>query len=281
MMINGSTQLFGILGNPVAHSLSPTMHNAAFKACGIDAVYIPLATAELETAFAGIKALPFTGVSVTVPHKVAIMPMLDAIDPVAEKIGAVNTLLFKQRADGRVQCSGVNTDWIGANQALEEVIPLAGASALLLGAGGAARALGFGLKEAGAQVQLHNRSEERGRALAAQLDCPFLAAGELRGQRADILINATSVGMEPDTESIPIDPDFLSNFRVVMDIVYAPSETRLLREAAERGCLTVPGSAMLLYQAAAQWRLWLGQEPPVEVMREALEAGLKKQREAA
>ena len=281
MIINGSTCLFGILGNPVSHSLSPAMHNAAFKARNIDAVYIPLATAELDTAFAGLKTLPFTGVSVTVPHKVAIIPLLDAIDPVAQKIGAVNTLLFKRRADGRVRCEGANTDWLGANRALEDVIHLEGASVLLLGAGGAARALGFGFMEAGAQVFVHNRTEERGRQLAAQISCEYLTEGELRGHRADICVNATSVGMAPDTDALPIEPEFLSNFRVVMDIVYAPLETRLLHEARERGCTAVSGESMLLYQAAAQWRLWMEDEPPIEAMREALLAGLAARGENA
>lgn len=276
-MINGTTRLFGVLGNPVAHSLSPAMHNAAFKNKGVNAVYVPLAVTELETAFQCLKALAFAGVSVTVPYKVAIMPLLDAIDPVANKIGAVNTLLFKRKADGRLQCTGVNTDWIGANQALAEAIRLSGTAVLILGAGGAARAIGFGLREAGAQVFIHNRSQEKGEQLAVQLDCPYVAANELRDLRADVLINATSVGMQPNEEALPLEADLLSNFQVVMDIVYAPLETRLLREAAARGCKTVPGSTMLLYQATAQWRLWLGEEPPVEVMRAALNDGLRQQ----
>lgn len=276
-MINGTTRLFGILGNPVAHSLSPAMHNAAFRARGLNAVYVPLPTSELEMAFAGIKALGFSGISVTVPHKVAIMPLLDAIDPVAQKIGAVNTLLFKHKADGRLQCTGVNTDWIGANQALAEAIRLSGTSVLILGAGGAARAIGFGLCEAGAQIFIHNRNQAKGEHLAAQLGCLYLTATELRDLRADVLINATSVGMQPKADALPLEADLLSNFQVVMDIVYAPLETRLLQEAAARGCKTVPGSNMLLYQATAQWQLWLGEEPPVDVMRAALSEGLRQQ----
>ena len=202
------------------------------------------------------------------------MPLLDVIDPVAEKIGAVNTLLFKHKADGRLQCTGVNTDWIGANQALAEAIRLGGASVLLLGAGGAARAIGFGLREAGAQIFIHNRSQAKGEHLAAQLGCPCVTVNELRDLRADVLVNATSVGMQPNASTMPLEADLLSNFQVVMDIVYAPLETRLLHEAAARGCKTVPGSNMLLYQATAQWQLWLGEEPPVDVMRAALESVL-------
>lgn len=278
-MISGTTRLFGILGNPVAHSLSPAMHNAALRARGIDAVYIPLKTRELAAALTGIRALPFFGVSVTVPYKVAIMPLLDAVDPVATRIGAVNTLLFR-RADGSVHCSGINTDWIGSNQALGEVRDLAGASALVLGAGGAARAIAFGLKEAGVRLFIHNRGERRGRELALQLGCPFVDTEGLRHLRADILVNATSVGMEPEPGAMPLAAELLPHFQVVMDSVYAPLETRLLREAAACGATTVPGSRMLLYQAAAQWRLWLEEEAPLEVMHAALEAALAGKRSA-
>ena len=279
-MINGKTRLFGILGNPVAHSLSPAMHNAALRARAVNGVYIPLGTTDLAGAFAGIKALPFVGVSVTVPYKVAIMPLLDAVDPVAAKIGAVYTLLFRLQANGSVHCSGVNTDWIGSNQTLAEVLPLANASVLVLNAGGAARAIAFGLKEAGARLCIHNRNEERGRELALQLGCPFLDAEALRHLRADILVNATSVGMEPADDALPLAAELVPHFQVVMDSVYAPLKTRLLREAAACGAKTVPGSHMLLYQAAAQWRLWLEEEAPLEVMRAALEAALAGKREA-
>ncbi|MGI6639156.1 MAG: shikimate dehydrogenase [Desulfobulbus sp.] len=283
-MINGSSKLFGVLGHPVAHSLSPAMHNAAFQARGINAVYLPLDATDLATAFAGLKALSFVGISVTVPHKVAIIPFLDAIEPVAQKIGAVNTLLFHHDvndANGKLLCTGENTDWLGANQALAEVIDLAGSSVLVLGAGGAARAIGFGLQEAGAQIFLHNRSEERGRLLAAELGCSFVDTTEVKHVQADVLVNATSAGMEPEVNIIPLEAELLAHFQVVMDIVYAPLQTRLLSEAAARGCKTVPGTQMLLYQATAQWRLWLGEEPPTEVMRAALNEALAGKRKKA
>jgi shikimate dehydrogenase len=269
-MINGQTQLFGIIGNPVEHSLSPAMHNAAFAELGINGVYVPMRPRDLRDGFLGLRSLGFIGVSVTVPYKVAIMDCLDEIDPVARKIGAVNTLLFQEGREGIPICKGYNTDWLGSNQALAEEIELVGSTVLLIGAGGAARAVGFGLVEAGAKVLLTNRTEAKGRALAAQLDCPFIPAAELGSVRADALINTTSVGMTPHEEALPIDPECLPNFSVVMDIVYAPLATRLLREAATRGCRTIDGLKMLQYQGAAQFTLWTGREAPVAVMRTAL-----------
>jgi len=268
-MIDGHTQLFGIIGDPVEHSLSPLMHNAAFAHLGLNGVYVPMRPADLAEAFKGLRSLGFVGVSVTVPFKVAIMDFLDAIDPVAQKIGAVNTLVF-ERTTGRVHCKGYNTDWLGANQALAEAIDPAGRTVLIVGAGGAARAVGFGLIEAGAHVLVTNRTEAKGRELAAQLACPFVPAADLAQVRADALINTTSVGMDPHVHGIPINPELLPHFPVVMDIVYAPLETRLLREAAARGCRTVDGLNMLQYQGAAQFFLWTGIEAPHAVMRQAL-----------
>lgn len=269
-MINGHTQLFGVLGTHVQHSLSPIMHNAGYQVRGINAVYVPLRASAVQDAFAGLKALGFTGVSVTVPHKETIMPMLDVIDPVAKKIGAVNTLVFSRKEERTVCCLGTNTDWIGANQALAEVATLAGSKVLVLGAGGAARAIGFGLQEAQAEVYLANRSEDKGRKLAAELGCNFVSLQDLPALRADILVNATAVGMTPEANKTPIDASFLRHFSVVMDIVYAPLKTRLLQEAEAQGCVTVSGVNMLLYQAMEQWRLWFGEEAPKAAMREAL-----------
>lgn len=269
-MINGQTRLFGILGDPVAHSLSPVMHNAAFRALGLNAVYVPLRPLDLATGVVGLRSLGFVGVSVTVPFKVAVIPLLDTIDPVAQSIGAVNTLHWQQTAEGSVQCHGCNTDWLGANQALAEILEPTGRSVLLIGAGGAARAIGFGLRQVGARILLTNRTEAKGQALAAELGATFIPAAKLAEVRADALINTTSVGMQPQATAIPIEPELLARYGTVMDIVYAPLETRLLREAVARGCRTIDGLHMLLYQGAAQFRLWTGQEPPVEVMHAAL-----------
>ncbi len=268
-MIDGRTELYGIMGNPVAHSLSPAMHNAAFAAMGLNKVYVPFPVTDVATAVAGFRALGVRGVSVTIPHKQTVMPHLDAIDPVAERIGAVNTLVIRE---GKI--SGYNTDWLGANLALATELALADRTVLVLGAGGSARAIGFGLIEAGARVILASRTPASGQALAAALGCPWYPLAEAGGLVADVLVNATSVGMGAQRDATPMAAETLGRFSVVMDIVYAPRETRLLREAAVAGCRTVDGLAMLLYQGVAQSELWTGMAPPVELMRAQLLAGL-------
>lgn len=274
MRIDSHTQLFGIIGDPVEHSLSPAMHNQAFAHLGLNGVYVPMRPDNLADGFRGLRSLGFIGVSVTVPFKVAIMAHLDSIDPVAEKIGAVNTLLFSRAEGATTRCTGVNTDWLGSNQALAEAMPLSGSTVLIVGAGGAARAVGFGLIEAGAKVLVYNRTEAKGHELAHQLGGTFVAGDGLAAIRADALINTTSVGMAPHVDAIPIDPELLPQFPVVMDIVYAPLTTRLLHEAAVRGCRTIDGLQMLLHQGAAQFTLWTGQEAPLTVMRQALMTAL-------
>ncbi len=273
--LNGSTRLFGIIGHPVAHSLSPAMHNSAFATMAFNGVYVAMDVTEVGVAIQGLRELGFVGVSVTVPHKAAVMAYLDEIDPVAARIGAVNTLLFREAPDGGdTIIRGFNTDWVGSNRALAGKLRLAGSRVLILGAGGAARAVGFGLHQAGARVMIHNRTVSRGQELAQWLGCPFVGREALAKVKADALVNTTSVGMEPDTDAIPIDPDLLVNFGCVMDIVYAPLQTRLLKEAAGRGCQTIDGLAMLLYQGAAQFKIWTGEQPPVDCMRQALEVAL-------
>jgi len=265
MEINGATELYGIMGNPVTHSLSPAMHNGAFAALGLNKVYLPFAVQDVGRAMTGMRALGIKGVSVTIPHKQTVIEYLDSIDPVAEKIGAVNTLTINNGA-----IHGANTDWLGANRALSEKIALKGASVLLLGAGGSARAIGFGLLEAGASLTIASRTPEKGRGLAAVLGCPWLPLAEADKERADALVNATSLGMGAQREMLPIAIDALRNFPVVMDIVYAPLKTRLLQEAEQAGCQTIDGLAMLLYQGTAQFELWTGLQAPVEVMRQSL-----------
>ncbi len=278
-MVNGKTSLYGIIGNPVHHSLSPVMHNGAFAALSINGVYVPMPVQNVAEALTGLAALGFIGVSVTVPHKETVMEYLDEIDPVAKRIGAVNTLLFRSHPDsGTVISRGFNTDWLGSNLALAEQIKLPGSRVLILGAGGAAKAVGFGLVEAGAEVIVSNRSAGRGRDLADWLGCQFRPLDQLDGIQADGLVNTTSVGMEPNTDAIPIDPQLLGNFRVVMDIVYAPLQTTLLKKAAAAGCRTIDGLSMLLYQGAVQFKIWTGKQPPQDVMRAALLAELARRR---
>lgn len=271
MPINGATELYGIMGNPVSHSLSPAMHNAAFRHLGLNKVYVPFPALDAGAAIQGFKALGVKGVSVTIPYKQAVIEHLDLIDPLAEKIGAVNTLVLEA---GLVL--GLNTDWLGANAALKQLTALTEKKVLLLGAGGSARAIGFGLLEEGASLTLASRTPAKGQALARALDCPWLTLEDAAALKADILINATSVGMGADSEETPIAREALAQFGIVMDIVYAPLETKLLRQAKEAGCRTINGLAMLLYQGVAQFERWTGHEAPVEVMRQQLLAGMAR-----
>lgn len=275
MQINGSTQLFAIVGNPVRHSLSPAMHNAAFAALSINGVYVPIEALDIGETVKGLTSLGFIGASVTVPHKETVMQYLDDIDPTAKAIGAVNTLAFDRSSGVATRVRGFNTDWIGSNRALEDHITLQGSTALVLGAGGAAKAVAFGLIEAGARVYIANRTEEKAFRLADALNCKAVKLSEIGSITAEILINTTSVGMEPNDDQIPLQPDVLPGFTVVMDIVYAPLETRLLREAKACNCKVIDGLAMLKYQAVEQFRIWTGQEPPAAVMHQALLEGLQ------
>lgn len=270
MQFNGTTKVYGIMGKPVSHSLSPAMHNAAFQELGLNKVFLPFEVEDVARAMDGFRALGVGGVSVTIPHKQAVIPYLDSIDPVAEKIGAVNTLVMD-----RHHIRGYNTDWIGANQALEMIVELPGSTVLVLGAGGAARAIGFGLLEKGATLILANRTPSRGQELATELGCEFFPLADLQDVKVDALVNATSVGMSPKVDATPVADAFLKNVPAVMDIVYAPLETRLLREAKAAGCKTVNGIYMLLYQGVAQFELWTGLKAPFDVMREALSSWLE------
>lgn len=270
-IISGTTEVYGIIGDPVRHSLSPAMHNRAFAALGLDKVYVALPAAEAGAAVAGIRALGIMGASVTIPHKQAVMAHLDQIDPLAARIGAVNTIVRHGQ-----ELHGFNTDWVGANRALADKMALAGKEIMLLGAGGSARAIGFGLQEAGARVILASRTPERGQELARQLGCSWLPLAEAAEHKADALVNATSVGMAPRAGEMPINAAAaLANFPVVMDIVYTPLETALLAAARQTGCAVIDGLAMLLYQGAAQFELWTGQPAPLELMRETLLAALQ------
>ena len=266
-MIDGNTKVYGVLGQPVRHSLSPAMHNAAFSALGLDAVYLPLPVDDIADAVRGIRALGLAGVSVTIPFKESMIPYLDAIDATSRQIGAVNTVKIEQTKEGRL-LHGSNTDWIGVVRALREVTTLKDKHVVVLGSGGSARAVGFGLLAAGARVALSSRDANKGQELASRLRClwvPLTMADSLRGE---ILINTTSVGM--NSEESLIQPFTLHHYDIVMDIVYSPLHTRLLRDGTMAGCTIVTGLEMLLFQGVAQFELWTGKKAPVAIMRQAL-----------
>lgn len=269
-MINGHTKIYGILGRPVTHSLSPAMHNAAFRELGINAVYVAFPVTDLAQAVAGLRGLDIQGVSVTIPFKEEIIPLIDDLDPQAAGMGAVNTVVNRT---GRL--CGYNTDWLGAITALKAKISLKGQHVLLLGAGGASRAIAFGILEEGGRVTLTDLDGPRADALARDLQVEAIPLEAVAQCPAAILVNATPVGMEPKVDDIPIAPDLLGRYHLVMDIVYKPLETRLLREAKARGYATIDGLQMLIHQATAQFELWTGQLAPLEVMSRAAYEALR------
>jgi len=269
-MINAETQLYGVMGNPVRHSLSPIIHNGAFRRMGLNAAYLAFEVENLAEAVSGIKGLGIRGVSVTIPFKTQIIPFLDQLDEVAGKILAVNTIYNE---GGKL--IGYNTDWRGALGALEEKAHLKGKRVVLLGAGGAARAIAFGLKERGCQVFIHNRSPQKAADLANELGLIHRSLSFNGRLDADVLVNATSAGMSPNDEESPVPKEILAEEMTVMDIVYKPLRTKLLREAEERGCQTIDGLEMLARQGAAQIEIWTGKKPEIEEIKEDLRRALE------
>jgi len=275
-MIDAQTELYGVIGNPIRHSLSPMIHNGAFKRLGWNAVYLAFEIKNLEEALRGIRGLGVRGVSVTIPFKTKVVPFLDKVEGLAKKIGAVNTIVNR---GGRL--IGYNTDCDGAIEALEEKMNLGGKRVVLLGAGGAARAIGFGLKERECQLIIVNRSRNRGEALSKELKCHYLPMSSLFRMKtgeleADVVINATSLGMYPRDGESPIPKKLLKEEMMVMDIVYEPLETKLLREAKERGCPTINGLEMLVRQGVAQFEIWTGRKPEIGQIKKDLRRVLER-----
>ncbi len=257
--------LYGVIGNPIGHSLSPIMHNAAFAATGRVAYFSAFQVKDLRTAMAGVRALGVAGLSVTLPHKTEVIKYLDWVDDQALAISAVNTVANRQ---GRL--CGYNTDVTGALVALQAKIELAGCRVLILGAGGAARALVYGTVQAGAEVAIVNRSVERGMALAKEFGVQFLTVPEVEKFQMEVLVNTTSLGMAPESGKIPLPAALLNSSMVVMDIVYNPLKTRLLKAAENCGALTIDGLEMFVAQGALQFEMWTGGKAPLSVMRQAV-----------
>ncbi|QQE73129.1 shikimate dehydrogenase [Brevibacillus composti] len=275
-MITSKTQLVGLFGHPVAHSQSPLMHNAAFAEKGLDYVYtsFDVAPERLPEAVAGIRALGIKGVNVTIPHKVAIMPLLDEVDPLAARIGAVNTVVNR---DGYL--IGYNTDGLGYVRSLVEKtgISLEQQTVTMLGAGGAARAVAFTLAERGVrEIRILNRSRERATLLAEHVGTivPTVVLNPAEGAEAiadaSLLINTTSIGMHPHVEEMPVQEEWLHANLIVSDLIYNPLETRLLKAAAAKGAQIHSGIGMFVNQGALAFELWTGEDAPTETMREVV-----------
>lgn len=266
------SEIYGVIGNPVGHSRSPLIHNAALKAVGRDAVYLPLEVDDAPTFLRDFvhpktKKLVWNlrGLSVTIPHKLAVMPQLDFIDPAAQAVGAVNTIVVKGE-----ELHGYNTDVNGAMKPLEKRIEINGARAAIIGAGGAARAICYGLRERGAQVTIYARDVQKAQFLASEFQAEAASIMAFTGA-VDLLINCTPVGMQGHQEGTsPVEAAALKNVQLVYDLIYNPLETQLLQDAKAAGCQTLGGMAMLIGQAAEQFRLWTGEDAPTEVMWHAI-----------
>lgn len=270
MEIDVNTFLYGIIGAPLGHTLSPAVHNPAFRAYGMNAVYLAFETMDPLACLKAAKALPIKGLSVTIPYKSLIVEHLDFVEPTAAEIGAVNTVVNRE---GKLH--GFNTDAPAAIEALENRINLEESNCLIVGAGGAARAVGFALKGVCRSLTIANRTRRRAESLAMSLGCHWVPLSEATNVKADLIINTTPVGMHPQTGSIPVPKRTLEYASAVMDIIYRPKQTALLDLAAQMGCVTIDGEEMFLRQAAAQFRLWTGLEAPFDLMRGAFELAMK------
>lgn len=278
-MIDAKTKVCAVIGNPIEHSLSPAIHNTAFKKKKQNYAYVAFRVENLKEAMPGVRAMGLKGLSVTIPHKVAVMEYLDDIDPVARNIGAVNTVVHQE--DGTLW--GTNTDGTGALSALKSAgAQLENARVVLIGSGGAARAIAFTLACQTSIRKLTITGVEMEQLEALADDVRAASGKDVSYRPADpatyaeilpdtgILINASPVGMSPKTQDTPVDAELINQKTAVFDIVYNPLKTRLLKEAEAKGCLVVPGAEMFVQQAVAQFELWTGQNAPVKEMRQVV-----------
>lgn len=271
-MIDAKTKLCCVIGNPIAQSISPHLHNSLYKILRLNYRFLAFQVSDVKNAIAGFRALNITGISVTIPHKQEVMKYLDEIDQTAQKIGAVNTIINKS---GKL--IGTNTDWIGALKAIERKTQISGKNVALLGAGGAARALAYGLSIKGANVSVFNRSVEKANQLKSlfHLNGAFNLKEKDKILLSDIMINTTSVGMIPKSNQSPIPLDFIRAKQIVFDIVNRPPTTKLLQYAKVKKAIVIYGYEMLLYGAQKQFELFTGNKAPIDTMEKILIRYLK------
>jgi len=268
--ITRKTKIYGVIGNPVGHSLSPLLHNTGFVAAQRDAAYLPFLVQNLKEFLQAIPEFGLRGFSVTIPHKQTIMKYLAECEPMAEKIAAVNTVVVGK--DGRLR--GSNTDYVGVLRALEGKIRLRDSRVLIFGAGGSARAAAFALADAGAEVLICARRESAARELAKACGAQVIARKYLASACFEVIVNATPVGMYPHAGTSPLSVREL-NCKIVMDLVYRPLRTHFLKVAAAKGIGGVSGVEMFLAQGFAQWELWMGKSAPEAAMRRAVMSQLR------
>lgn len=254
MALSASTKLCAVIGNPIGHSLSPLIHNSIYEREGIDAVMLAFQNPLIAELVSAIRALPINLTAVTLPHKEAIIPLLDEVDAKAQAIGSVNTVI---NTGGKLK--GFNTDVVGIAIALKDV-ELQGKNVLILGAGGGARAVAYHLKERGARIYNYDRTPEKAERLVKSFGGTTLLFSALDSAQFDVIVNATPVGLPPKIDATPIPKEIIQKEATVFDLVYKPLETTLMREARQRGARTISGMVMLLEQALEQERLWLGEK---------------------
>src|ERR1700722_2670988 len=270
--IDSKTEIYGVIGDPIGHSLSPHLHNAGFQAAKVNALFLPFLVPELRDFIDRISDFKISGFAVTLPHKQNILRYLDECDPVAKDIGAVNTVVVR----GGGKLCGYNTDYVGVLRALESRIPLRRSRVLIFGAGGSARAVAFALAHAGSAVCVCARRASQGRELTRSAGGEFVARARLRGEFFDAIVNTTPVGMYPHADESPLEAREL-NCRLLFDLIYRPRVTKLMQLATGRGIETVSGLDMFIAQGIAQFEIWMGQRAPVEPMRRAVLRALEVQ----
>jgi len=269
-MVDAATQVYGVVGDPVGHSLSPIMMNTAFRRETVNAVYVALHAKTLKDLMSCVHEIPIRGLSVTIPYKQEIVEALSNSDPLTKQIGACNTIVRAQ--DGKLY--GFNTDVAGIVVPLEQRLALSGAKILIVGAGGAARAAVFGLKSKGAEVFITNRTAEKGQALARQAKAKYLKRADVAKSTFDVIINATPLGMGGNKQS-PLEEKEL-NTKFLFDLVYVPAETKLLKMAKAKNIQIIPGLEMFVQQGARQFEIWTGKPAPVAEMAFVVSKALER-----
>jgi shikimate dehydrogenase len=268
MKISAKTKICAIIGDPVDHSLSPIMHNAGYESLGIDFVFVGLHVKKesLREAVAGIRTLGIRGVSITIPHKQEALKYVDSIDKTAEKIGAINTIVNN---DGEL--IGINTDWMGVRDPLENLISIRNKRVGIIGAGGAARAASYAVKSKGAVLNIFNRTLDRAGKLANDFGANVFTLDEIaKLKEMDIVINATSLGLHED-DDLPVSNEYISSNQIIFDLVYTKNgKTKFIEEAEKKKAIVLTGIEMLLAQGYEQFKLFTGHNPPKDAMRKVL-----------
>ena len=254
MSISAHTKLTAVIGNPIGHSLSPLLHNDIYMREDIDAVMLAFQNPSIAELVQAMRALPIHLTAITLPHKESVIPLLDEVDAKALAIGSVNTVV---NTNGKLK--GFNTDVVGIAVALKDAT-LKGKSVLIFGAGGAARAVAYHMKECGAKIHSYDRTFKKAQTLCEKFGGTALELDAMNGTQFDIIVNASPVGLHPNTDATPVPKEMIKKGGIVFDLVYNPLETRLMREAVEAGAQAISGLTMLVEQALEQERLWLGRE---------------------